>query len=515
MSASKMAVEEALAAFSKIARDALHRIPLEVPEATESMSWRDIAFIRWGLRLLERDPTFAQLVKVVDDALLEEHRAVMGEGFWPIIPIQNQERVIVSTLDQHVRCFLRNSGAYAVWLRKKELEPGACTAKLLAEIRRPSVTVHRFVWLEGINRPGRAAIEHGSCSVLGFDPEVRSQVVECARSCRLYFWDRLAFDPTHLKETEMLYFQEELPPAAILRRVSAFREDRVHFTLNFAEGREAFPRRSWPREVDQALDGIRLFNWCPHHVNSPGSEYSPPSLRSMLVLHDGFLFQPFVQRHTNPVQMQNEFSQSGEVVDVPAVWIQTSDEEFDAAIREAGELGRLRTDVNAEVEQWKFIDQAFHYLRKSEDTSGYEQFVLAFAVVDCLIGQGKEGTDGHKRFMKRWANLTRTTPDEPLESINGRLYKLYDLRSRFVHGDAVHDDIIEITQLYEMNINARIILRRIVRWLGVLKASSTPRQLPNKKALIQYLDALEDVAALNDVKSRHVGLRATPELTSL
>lgn len=62
---------DALRRFCEIAERELSRAPIEVPEAVETLAWRDVAFIRWGLSLLERDPAFASLVAATDAAYLD------------------------------------------------------------------------------------------------------------------------------------------------------------------------------------------------------------------------------------------------------------------------------------------------------------------------------------------------------------------------------------------------------------------------------------------------------------
>lgn len=514
MSQVESRIVDALADFSKVAREELHRVPLSLPEEIETMSWREVSFIRWGLGILERDPTFHKLVRVADEGLLGEHRAVMGEGRQPRGPDGVEAPVEVASLGQHIRCFLRRSGAYTIWLREGELDPATLAALLVAQIRRASVAVHTFAWVEGIHRPGRTGLNYAAGTLLAFEGDARKDIVREIRSHRLYFWDGLAFDPSHLEEMELIHLREERAPAAVLGETGEYGPDNLHFTINFAAGREAFPRRSWRGDLEQALDGIRLVYWHPFQQHREVSEYSPPSLRSMLALHDGLLYQPFPAEHARAVQRGSDPGPHGEV-EHAAYWIYTSDDDFGSSMAAAGDLGRIRGVVPGDVTQWAFVERAFDYLRKSEDASGYDQFVLLIGAVDCLIGKGKAGAGEHPKLLRRWAHLSASSPGESLDPLIAQLDALYNLRSRFVHGDLGRDAVLGIRELNEVNANARMVLRRFVRWLTVLRETGRPAQMPNKNALIEYLNALDDSAALADVGQRHVGLRSTPELTML
>jgi hypothetical protein len=90
---------------------------------------------------------------------------------------------------------------------------------------------------------------------------------------------------------------------------------------------------------------------------------------------------------------------------------------------------------------------------------------------------------------------------------------LYDLRSRYVHGDLERDAAIGISDLNTMNLNARTVLRRVLRWLAAIQQGGHP-QIPSKKGLLGYLDVVADgtpfEAAVADVVRRFPGLRSSP-----
>jgi hypothetical protein len=166
-------------------------------------------------------------------------------------------------------------------------------------------------------------------------------------------------------------------------------------SIDGAPHREAFPRRGWRTDLERRLDGLRLINWHQFNDNQSVSAYTPPVLRTALALHESLLFQPFEFRHARESLRETELvGPRGEEVEHAAYWLFLDEPTFKATLQLAADLGELREKVTTAVDGWAFIDQAFEYLRRSEDAEGYEQFVMLTAVVDCLLSKGGSQASG-------------------------------------------------------------------------------------------------------------------------
>ena len=253
-----------------------------------------------------------------------------------------------------------------------------------------------------------------------------------------------------------------------------------------------------------------MIDWHPFHQYGSTSTYSGPVMRSNLALHDGALFRPHRLEHAQAALRDTDHDHQGEDVEHALHWLHLDEAEFHRVFGEAAELSQLRDRVPGNVERWTFIDQAFEYLRRSEEAEGYEQFVMLTAVVDCLFSRGKAGAGDFSNFLGRGARMCRLDDSEPPPRRKKRVAALYDTRSRYVHGDLKRDAVLGVGELNAMNSNARLVLRRVLRWLAALRAEGGPGPMPGKEELLQYLDATEASEALSSLVRDYPCLQASP-----
>ena len=127
-----------------------------------------------------------------------------------------------------------------------------------------------------------------------------------------------------------------------------------------------------------------------------------------------------------------------ELGEQPARHINLDGEETQALAQSIKETDRLIRTLESAQEVWPFLVRALRFQVKGFFTKGLEQLFWHITVIEALFGEDISGMAD--RLARRTAAVTGQSETERGQ-IKKRFKKLYDFRSRLVHGDEFTDQI--------------------------------------------------------------------------
>jgi hypothetical protein len=420
---------------------------------------------------------FETLVVEADRALLQAHIAAFGE--WQPDTVQPWRQTgPPDSLREGLRCFLRRSGAYNAWASG---QPGPPTSAFADEVVRTHLEVREIVPLQYVGLVLTEPAPFGrNCVLLPAGDRSRGTIASPAGD-GTFFPDAVV--PHQAAWFDLLVQTTRVTPATLRGGVASVDGRLYHF--EFDRSRRRFPRTPVD-ELEHLLDAMRLFDWSRFVAGSFRDGFVRPQLGPRFRLHDALLYRPFQDQARAPLKglVDDIDANTGEEFQTRFDTLELDQAATAELVQFALEIFEARRGV-ASARNWAFVERALGFVRRADDSDGYDQFVNLIAAIEALFGEDGPGIT--QALLRRSLALLGGTRKQQT-AIRNELDALYDLRSAHVHGDDAPDPIPG-ERLIEANVMARRLVVRLLRWLSAVRASAPQKQIP-RAAILRYLDTL-------------------------
>jgi hypothetical protein len=215
-----------------------------------------------------------------------------------------------------------------------------------------------------------------------------------------------------------------------------------------------------------------------------------PSIPFTIQIPNGFLDSPPPAPDLSDLPMEPMMDNFGEEVGerpYVAFDLSGSETEFRDFVKNIGAL----IEKIKQVRQWQFIDVALSFMEKGFRDSGLEQLLWHITAIEALLGENVSGLVNLLR--DRVSHVLATTQAER-KKLKAIFAKLYDLRSRYMHGD---EKLLDPKVVHHDLAQAREMARQTTLWMlsylnHVLEANRKNQiPLPSRSTLLSLLDLNE------------------------
>lgn len=199
--------------------------------------------------------------------------------------------------------------------------------------------------------------------------------------------------------------------------------------------------------LEKAFQRLALFDWQPDYGRHKKPEERPQwqgwlgfKIPFVIRLSDNLLKAPQQTPIMSALETEPYFDPitNEELGEQPSRYIKLNSEETQALARSIKETDRLIRIIESAQEVWPFLVRALRFQVKGFFTKGLEQLLWHITVIEALFGEDIPGmTD---RLARRTAAVTGQSETERGQ-IKKRFRKLYDFRSRLVHGGKFKEQI--------------------------------------------------------------------------
>lgn len=256
--------------------------------------------------------------------------------------------------------------------------------------------------------------------------------------------------------------------------------------------------------LERALRRLTLFDWQPDYGRGKKPEERPDwqgwlgfKVPFVIRLTDDVLTSPQAAPMMSSLATEPYFdpTTNEEIGEQPQRFITLCERETRALLSSIIETDRLIGTLESNPEGWAFLIRALGFLAKGFFSQGLEQLLWHITVLDALFGEDTPGIT--KRLARRTAAILASSEVEK-KKIAKTFRKLYEFRSRLVHGDEFDD------QVWESHLSdSRDMARRSLLWFLnlanniLLKTrNSSDRTIPNREELLSLVDVSPNTVSL-------------------
>lgn len=234
---------------------------------------------------------------------------------------------------------------------------------------------------------------------------------------------------------------------------------RADFATTLQEEFSAFPRL-----VELALEPLILFDWDSLYRWKPSMGPNSLDIPFVLEIDDDYLHplhaRPSVTQ-VSPIPddlKTNSIDGAGHQVEGVFNPLFLLDEESDALLSFATRTQAMFRRLRAAKTQWHFLEISLLFLRKAFFSKGLQQLLWHITVLESLFGEKKEGLT---KLLRNRTSLALGRSEKERKEIRKSFDKIYDLRSRLVHGnEELIDNKNEIVQLCEARNLASVVYHK-------------------------------------------------------
>jgi Apea-like HEPN len=218
----------------------------------------------------------------------------------------------------------------------------------------------------------------------------------------------------------------------------------------------------FPSALEFPLRAMTLFNWKPNRGTLPdikdsvANEWQPFSIPFVLQVTDNLLDRPRTAPDLSRLDLEPCLDpQTGEERDKPRIEVYLDKDEAAAFEARLNQLCQTLREIRTNEKHWEFLERAMNYLLKAYFSDGLEQLLWHITVVEALAGENESIV---QTLSRRVANALGKTVEQR-EDLKKKFKKLYDFRSKLVHGGELKKPAL-VTHLAD----AREIARRLMLW---------------------------------------------------
>lgn len=383
---------------------------------------------------------------------------------------------VFRNVSENLPNFLQRSGVYRT-LANGQAVDAAVVWRQLEQVRdRSDNSGYRYlIPLDGVDFEGaRQEYDLGPCWLRRFSPAELATVLE--------------------QENAALFFSHALVDLAAASEYWYF--DIAAAAIENADLRELFGwklptrRNRYPPAVMEVLEAVALWPWedegdanpipWHHKKHRPHGSWQGCCIPFVLTQPKSLIMRPWTAPNIAGIRREDVMYEDDTVGERLAYDWFVDAEAFVAHTRA---LLRLREQVSAVGQRWRFVDVSADFLVHAFLTNGLDQLLGNIVAIEALFGEDTQGLVRLVRGRLMFA-LGQTSDEE--KRIKFAFDQLYKVRSSLVHGaEDYHDNEVMGAHALE----ARRLARAAFAWtLQYLAALATLTPVPSRAELLSLLD---------------------------
>jgi hypothetical protein len=427
-------------------------------------------------------PQFRQMFLSAIDALEKSEQFVSLSKY--TTKEFTKEKSIPGIWEHHITTFFRWSGLYERIFEDDSLNREEICSLYTKELKAESGRWTYLAPIELVEFPEQP-LKFDNFTIQSFTAEELNSLLK-QRTCELFYpW--AVVDTYRLSQFWMIVCTEEKPIS--------------HLNL-IVWGEEIRPKYSpFSGNLKNAFRILSLYKWrdqfftdenplLTEDARGPQLANVYPSIPFTIQIPNGFLDSPPPAPDLSDLPMEPMMDNSGEEVGerpYVAFDLSESETEFRDFVKNSGAL----IEKIKQVQQWQFIDVALSFMEKGFRDSGLEQLLWHITAIEALLG---ENVSGLVNLLKDRVSYVLATTQAERKKIKAIFVKLYDLRSRYMHGD---EKLLDPKVVHHDLAQAREMARQTTLWMlsylnHVLEVNGKNQiPLPSRSTLLSVLDLNE------------------------